>query len=412
MLFRRWFGLPVAFVGAFCLAVMRWHLTFSRLAMHGITVPFFVLLVLYTLDRALTQKRLFDWALLGLALGFSLCFYTPLRILPPLIIGFLSMLAVAGWLTHKFRLSQTSAPALVLGLGCLIAVAPFAQYALRNPTAVFARTNEVSLFNVDKRLEKSLPQALWNQTSQHFLMFNLRGDNNGRHNLPGAPLLDPITGVLFLIGVALALKRCNQRTHALMLLTLIVMNLPGILSLEIEAPHALRSIGTLPAVLYFVCLSLACLNNRMQATRWPIRAAAIAMLCTIIGLYNYNWFFNVQTRDPQVQNAYSPAETLIAREADRMTATNNVILSDRFRYQPIAEFLIQDLSHVQSWNGNEPLALPQNRDRDLSIIVEPNLRDKLNPLQAACPRAILSPITSFIDSAPIAYVLMVPRQCA
>ena len=165
-------------------------------------------------------------------------------------------------------------------------------------------------------------------------------------------------------------------------------------------------------MLYFVCLLLAWLNNRMQATRWPVRAAAIATLCAMIGLYNYNWFFNVQTRDPQVQNAYSPAETLIAREANRLTATNNVILSDRFRYQPIAEFLIQDISHVQSWNGDQPLALPQNRDRDLSIIIEPNLRDKLNPLQSVCPRAFLSPITSFIDSALIAYVLMVPRQCA
>ncbi len=416
LLFRRWFGWVIAFIGAFFLAVMREHLTFSRLAMHGITVPFFVVLVLYLLDRALAHKRLFDWAMLGIALGLSLCFYTPLRILPPLILGYLFVLGLLTIARRRIKFKQLIAPVIIMLIGCVIAVAPFAQYALRKPEIVFSRTDEVSLLNADKRLEKNLPLALWYQANQHFLMFNIRGDNNGRHNLPGAPLLDPIMGTLFVAGLVLALAQIargqsHRHRNTLMLLMLITMNLPGILSLEIEAPHALRSIGTLPAALYFACLPLAWLTQYTNRIRWPIKAAAIGVLCAVVGLYNYNWFFNIQANDPQVWAAYSPAESIVAREANRQMADSDIILSDKFRYQPIAEFLIQDLSRVQSWNGTTMLEIPSDRERAITIIVEPDLVQKLQVLQRTCPHAMLQPIPSPIDQSALAYELHIPQQC-
>ena len=411
LLFRRWFRWPIAFVGAFFLAVMREHLTFSRLAMHGITVPFFVMLVLYLLDRAWVHRRLFDWAMLGLALGLSLCFYTPLRLLVPLVIAYLSVAGLWAVARHKIDFRQLIAPTVVVLIGCALAVAPFAQFALRKPNEVFARTNEVSLLNADKRLVKSLPQALWNQISQHVLMFNVRGDSNGRQNLPGAPLLDPIMGTLFVIGILMALLRLNKRQNALMLLVFVVMLLPGILSLEIEAPHALRSIGTLPAVIYFACLPLAWLLQRFQNVPRSLKTSLVSVLCIATGLYNYNWFFNVQANDPRVWAAYSPAESIVAREVNQLMGDSDVILSDNFRYQPIAEFLIRDLSRIQSWNGQTALSLPAQRARDLVIIVEPHLQDQLKPLQSTCPAAILQPIVSPIDQSPLAYRLRIPRQC-
>jgi len=416
LLFKRWFGWPVAFLGAFCLAVMRWNLTFSRLAMHGITVPFFVFLAVYLLDRAWANRRLFDWALLGLALGFSLCFYTPLRVLPVAIIGFLGLMALITFIKQRSigKAKEMMAPAIVLLLGLLIAVAPFGQYALRKPEVVFARTEEVSFFNSTKRLEPSLPGALWNQVSQYFLMFNVRGDSNPRHNLPDAPLLDPIMGALFLVGAGMALWRINRRNNALMWILLIAMNLPGIFSLEIEAPHALRSIGTMMPALYFICLPLAWLYQRFSQISGPKKATFAAALCAVVGFYNYYWFFEVQAKDPRVAAAYSPADTLVAREANRLISANNdVILSDNFRYQPIAEFLIHDLSHVQSWNGQPPLTLPNPRDRnrDLSIIVAPDFLAPLQSLQTTCASATLAPVTSPIDQSTIAYALHLPKGC-
>src|SRR6185369_2108283 len=43
--------------------------------------------------------------------------------------------------------------------------------------------------------------VLGKNARKHAAMFHLEGDWNGRHNLPGAPMLDPVTGFLFAAGL-------------------------------------------------------------------------------------------------------------------------------------------------------------------------------------------------------------------
>lgn len=75
---------------------------------------------------------------------------------------------------------------------------------------------------------------------KHFLMFNWHGDPNGRHNLPGAPMLDSITAALFVAGVAHSLRRILEPHYLLLLVWVLISLLGGILSLDFEAPQALR----------------------------------------------------------------------------------------------------------------------------------------------------------------------------
>ena len=74
LLFRRWFGNTIGVVAACGVAVMRYDLTFSRFGMHGIATPMFELAALYFLDRALAERKLHDFAWLGLTIGFGLAF--------------------------------------------------------------------------------------------------------------------------------------------------------------------------------------------------------------------------------------------------------------------------------------------------------------------------------------------------
>ena len=67
------------------------------------------------------------------------------------------------------------------------------------------RTQTVSVFT--NRDEPSLLKAVANNTQKHLLMFNYKGDNNGRHNLPGAPTLDKLSAILFALGLGVALAR-------------------------------------------------------------------------------------------------------------------------------------------------------------------------------------------------------------
>ncbi|MCA1553320.1 MAG: glycosyltransferase family 39 protein, partial [Chloroflexi bacterium] len=330
LLFRRWFGEPVGLLAAGMFVVLRYDLTFSRIALHGVTTPAFELLVLYLLDRALQRKRLLDFALVGVALGFGLAFYAPFRLFPfALIVAMGVLIAIAlradgrRQMTddgRQFGVIRPEYLAVVLA-GALIAMAPVAEYALQNRDVFFARTNTVSIF--ERRDEPDLVRALWSNTLKHLEMFNVQGDRNGRHNLPNEPTLDPIMGALAVLGLALALWRWRDPTNLLMLSVFGVMLLGGILTVDFEAPQSLRAIGVMPALVYFAVVPLAAVSHEfarvftpkgqarrergsttlgpspLSPTRFPIALGGVVLLAAITWS-NFDTFFNRQKNSFEV----------------------------------------------------------------------------------------------------------------
>ena len=105
LLFRRWFGARIGFAAGILFAVMRYDLTFSRIALHGVTTPFFELAALYWFDRVLERRRLVDVAWLAVTLGIGLGFYTPFRLFP-IALAIFGVARVAGWLRTAERCQQ------------------------------------------------------------------------------------------------------------------------------------------------------------------------------------------------------------------------------------------------------------------------------------------------------------------
>src|SRR5207245_4198417 len=104
------------------------------------------------------------------------------------------------------------------------------------------------------------------------LMFHVHGDDNWRHNLPGAPMLDPLTGALFVLGLVLVCRRPRDRAAPTLLFAwLFAMLLPNLLSVE-GVPHGLRSCGVLPAVALLAGIGMAGVERRLAA-RAGMRAA-------------------------------------------------------------------------------------------------------------------------------------------
>lgn len=274
LLFRRWFGERIGLVAAALLAVLRYSLTFSRFGMQGIATPTFELVLLYFFDRALERKRLSDVAWMGLTLGFGLTFYIAYRLFPVALALFGAAAVVVALL--RYRRARNEAPAtsglasavygfnpqhlIIFVLATLIALAPVVQFAVQNSDVFFGlpRTGTVSIF--EKRDEPDLGKALWSNFTRHLLMFNVQGDRNPLHNLSNAPMLDPLMGMLFVLGLALALWRWRDPPNVLMLLIFFVMLLGGVLSADSEAPQSLRSIGVMPSLIYFATIPLAAIG--------------------------------------------------------------------------------------------------------------------------------------------------------
>ncbi len=403
LLFRRWFGEPMGLAAAALFAVLRYDLTFSRIALHGVTTPAFELIVLYCLDRALDRKRPLDFALTGVALGLGLAFYAPFRLFPFALIIFVGALVVLALTADRRRQtavhrvpSAVVAPQhlAVLAAGAFIAIAPVAEFAVQHSNAFFARTNAVSIF--DHHDEPDLLKALWNNTLKHFEMFNVQGDRNGRHNLPNEPMLDPIMGALALLGFTHALWRWRDPPNLLMLLVFGVMLLGGILTVDFEAPQSLRAIGVMPTLIYFAVIPLAAMSREFVRVfrsstsniqrppsifgHWALDIGLVLLLAAI-SFSNFNTFFNKQKNSPEVWAAHSAAETIAANEMARLAPDYDLIVSSLYSAHPTVRFIAPDVTNYQQWTANERLPLihdatPTNNSagmRGAALLLDPLL---------------------------------------
>jgi 4-amino-4-deoxy-L-arabinose transferase-like glycosyltransferase len=312
---RRW-GLLLAFL----VATMRWHVSFSRIAMTGVDAPFFEFATLYFATRAWRTGRLRPLVGTGLSLGLGLCFYEAFRLfVAALILLVAGWLALGGW--RKFSNPQPSSfKFLLVRLGLVLlavwfAVMPVAQFALRHSDEFLARSRTISIFV--NRDEPNLGRALLESAKKHLLMFNYQGDRNGRHNLPGAPTLDRLSAVLFAVGLGLAsLQRDRGSVFFLLLLTLGLGG--GILTVDFEAPQSLRSIAALPAVVYFIALSLDALwlelrrSARITQPRYSLALVFAGLGAIAVG--NGYTYFGPQAHDKTVWSEFSTAETLVGKK--------------------------------------------------------------------------------------------------
>mgnify|MGYP003945575237 CR=1 FL=1 len=431
LLFRRWFGNLMGWFAAALLAVLRYHVIWSRLSAGWITPPTFELAFLYFLDLALESKqpRHFVWA--GLTLGLSIGFYYPTRLFFVVVFAYGVLIALA-WIIRRWKTrkattaSRMSAGALakntaLLGsvfiLSGIIGGMPILKTFLDSPKEFMARTATVSIFTSHE--EPDLGKALQKQVTKHLLMFNVHGDNNPRHNFPGDPMLDPVMGAMAVLGLAYALLNFYKPTNAVMLLTFGIMILGGILSLDFESPQSLRSIGVIPAVVYFAAIPPVFLmkfatqifvaaweNSNEPAAYAPedgktrlqkalnlggglIAFVALAFAVCYIGKLNWDEYFVRERNSNAVYTDHSTAETVVAMQMVNDAADYDLIVSQAFIGTPAVQFLAPEAAKKsKAWTGNEPLDLPTEGNRGVAILIEPRLESAFSQLRRAYPKAI------------------------
>ena len=241
-------GLPAAAL----IGVAAWSITFSRVAMPDIAVPAMVGLGICALCYAQYTPSAFSFLLSGLVLGLSLLTYQG---------AFLPALAALTLTAGRLRLDapfrrRALASVAFLPLGVLVGALPLLVASHLDPAYATARVSSVSITHEYGDWAHLLP-ALLRNVQRHALMFTVSGDLNGRHNLPGAPMLDPLTGTLFLLGLGICLRHITYWFYALLLVWLGASLLGGILSIDGDAPHGARSIGALIPAALIAALPLA-----------------------------------------------------------------------------------------------------------------------------------------------------------
>ena len=385
---RELLGRQMALVLAFFLAVSRWDVNFSRIGLHGVSTPLFELLVLYFLLRGLRTARRSDFAWAGVLAGLGLCFYAPFRLFPFVVVLFLlHVMVVEGkgfWQKHAMNL-------IVLGAAGLIAFAPVIQYAREHTESFWGRTEKVSIF-------KSVPaEEVWpavaGNVQKHLLMFNYRGDPNGRHNLPGEPMLDYITGALAVIGLIYALSRARHPRYLLLVLWLAIMLCGGIFSLPFEAPQSLRAIGALPAAYVLACLPLGLI--RLETWRVFPRAGgkcfrmAAALLLAAVGWSNYHTYFDVQAQTYASWIAYSTVETVMAQQINGLDPGYDRYYSEVLTNHLTTQYLAPGAGEQTPFEPARHLPFRESGDKGVAVFFDRDSLDTIDLIQFYYPQAVV-----------------------
>lgn len=386
LLVRFMLGAPAALVAAFVTAVMRWDINWSRIGMHGITAPLFAALTAYLTLRAVRFGRHSDFALAGGAMGLGMWFYASFRLFP-LVIGLLFLHAL---LVSDGRRRRLLANAVIMGLAAIFVAAPVVQSAVVDTEDFFARTGTTSVFSV-LPLDEALDQM---QTSmgKHLAMFHLKGDPNPRHNLPGEPMLDFLSGALLILGAAIAFTRWRNASLIIMPFWIILMLLPGVITLPWEAPQSLRAITVIPAVVALIALAVGAIWVAGREAPWPIvrkyTPVFVAVLMAVIAFANVNTYFGRQASHPDVYASFSTDETLMARDMQLQQRLGySLMVSRQFLYSLTASLLAGNPRFdTISAPYNIPLD-PEQVWRGAAIYLEPREAGFYHLLKAFYPDA-------------------------
>ena len=250
-------GKRIGLLAVFFAGIAYWPNVISRFGLRFPLYPVFAAPTLYYLLRGLRTRCRNDFILSGLFLGFGLYGYTPIRIVP-----FIVVIAVGVYLLHsqsRGGRKQALIWLCILALISLVVFLPLGRYALENPESFSTRA-----FSRLSSSESPLPGPAWqiflSNTWNALRMFNWNDGETAAHSVVFRPALDVVSGALFLLGVVLVLIRYfRQRNWSdlFLLLSIPLLELPSILSLAFPNENPILSRTAAAFVPTFLVVAMA-----------------------------------------------------------------------------------------------------------------------------------------------------------
>lgn len=278
---KQWFPFFLTLI----LLSSRWFLNFARFSFEATFLLFLELISIYFLILFWQGKRNKNIFLLfsGFFAGLAFLSYTPGRIFFLLPMGFL--------LFKKQFNNETMKQLLYFLIPFIIIITPLTSYLLTNKDTridqqFFLKNNEMTI--------NEKVNGLWSNISSTALMFNIKGDVNGRHNYPLKPALNPILGVLFIIGLAISIKNWKKPYNLFAISYLLLSIFPALMTYPWENPNMLRTYTSLPAIVYFVGLAILFFINLINKTI-KMKTTKYLILNTLYLILIFSCFYELRT---------------------------------------------------------------------------------------------------------------------
>ncbi len=406
---RQLLGSPAALIAATLVAFMRWDIIWSRIGFHASASVMFAALAGWLTLRAARSGHYSDYALAGASLGLGMWFYTSNRIFP-LVAGFI--------LIHHFLINRPPFRRFVIGvclmaLSALFVAAPVVQYALDDSDEFFKRTRQALIFDI-------APSDQWlgqinENLEEHLLMFNRRGDPNPRHNLPDEPMLDFVSGGLFALGFFFALTQWRSTGLLTLPFWVLLMLLPGVLTVPWESPQSLRSILVIPAVAALTAYPLQRLWSVSKNAPWSAarRFALPGALGALgfIAYVNVEFYFDDQANDPRVYAEFSTDELLMAESHEEQQRRGYSIWVSRQFLFGLTGGLLGSSPKVEVVKPPQTLPLDSTQVwHGAAVYFEPRERGFWELARAYYPDAEFDAVTAPTGGKPMFYTAFISRE--
>lgn len=406
LLTKEWFGRRTALVAAFLMAVNPWVVIISRDGFRASLVPFFIATVLYLATLAYRRGKTIWFVLAGVAFGLGFYTYTAYAALALVLVAVLLIALIwrRTWTQKHFK--QLGFAAISLAVVLL----PLVVTIVRHPNDSSARAGGTSFLNSELNHGKPL-QTLGSSVAKTILQYNVAGDQNPRHNIPGQPLVNTFVGIMLLVGILVALYNIKQLRYSVLLLTFAALLLPAAISAE-SLPHALRSIGTAVPVMILAAVGINYLLLRWYQT-FPLNSPArlvglylilfLLLLTAIQGIKGYFWAWG---QDPQTYAAYNEDMTAIANYLNsRQSNATTYLVSGGYSALPV-EYLTHNKSKYELLDASSLQSLPIGGSSKRFIVpADSNAASQLTMLQAKFPASTTDPQISSFSGKVLFYVV-------
>lgn len=208
-----------------------WPNVISRVGLRFPLYPLFVAPTLFFLIRGLRTRNRNDFLLSGLFLGLGLHGYSPMRIVPFIVIAAFLLY----WLHAQSKGARKDIPVwlAMLGLTSLFVFLPLLRYWIDHP-AEFGFRAFSRLSGTEQALPGPAYEIFFSNVWKALTMFNFDDGEIWVHSIPHRPALDVVSAALFALGIVLVLIRYARNRHWLdlfLLASIPLLQLPSTLSL-------------------------------------------------------------------------------------------------------------------------------------------------------------------------------------
>ncbi len=256
LLAREMWGRRVGWVAGVLLACSHYHVHFSRLGSNQIGDGLFATLALWLLVRGLRSRKPLHFALSGAVIGLGWYGYFGARLLGGVVAFYLA------WRTLvEYRFLRRQGRLLLLLLtAALVVAAPLLLHFAQYPDSMTSRLRQVNIFTSGwlarerESTGRSAASLLGEQFWKSISAFNYTLDPTFWYR-PAIPLLDFVSGVLFLLGMVWVTAKWNWPAHGLLLIWFWLALLIGWVLTE-NPPSSMRLTGIAPALSIFAALGL------------------------------------------------------------------------------------------------------------------------------------------------------------